>query len=83
MLKKIALATALLGFMATPALAGHCPKDAKAIEAALAKATNLSDADKAAITAMKDEGMALHNAGDHRASEAKLAEAMRMILTGM
>ncbi len=83
MLKKIALATALLGFMATPALAAHCPKDAAAIEAALAKATNLSDADKAAISALKDEGMALHNAGDHRASEAKLAEAMRMILTGM
>jgi hypothetical protein len=83
MLKKIALATALLGFLATPALAGHCPADAKAIEAALAKATNLSDAQKAEVTALKDEGMALHNAGDHRASEAKMAEAMRKILLEM
>ena len=83
MLKKFALATAMLGFLATPALAGHCPADGKAIEAALAKATNLSDADKAEITALKDEGMALHSAGDHRASEAKMAEAMRKILLGM
>ena len=83
MLKKIALATALLGFLATPALAGHCPADAAAIDAALAKATNLDAGQKAEITALRDEGMALHNAGDHRASEAKLAEAMRKILLGM
>ena len=83
MLKKIALATALLGFMATPALAAHCPADAAAIDAALAKSTSLSDAQKAEISALKDEGMAQHNAGDHRAAEATLAEAMRKILTEM
>jgi len=83
MIRKIALATALLGFLATPALAAHCPADARAIEAALAKATNLSDAQKAEITAQKDEGQALHTARDQRPFEAKMAEAMRMILLEM
>lgn len=79
MLKKIALAAAALGFLATPALAAHCPADAQAIEAALPK-SSLSDAEKAEISALKDEGMAQHNAGDHRAAEATLARAMRMLL---
>jgi hypothetical protein len=83
MIKKTALAAAFLALTAAPALAAHCPKDAAAIEAALAKATNLSDAQKAEITELKEQGMSQHNAGDHRAAEATLAEAMRKILTEM
>ena len=79
MIKKTALAFALLAFSAVPALASHCPLDAKAIEAALAK-SSLSDAKKAEIAALKDEGMALHKAGNHHDSEATLAKAMRMLL---
>ena len=67
-------------FIATPALANHCPMDAAAIDAALAK-MDVSDEVKTQVTALKDEGMALHEAGNHDESEAKLAEAMRMLLT--
>jgi|SRR5687767_10126554 hypothetical protein len=66
--------------IATPALANHCPMDAAAIDAGLAKMT-VSDQIKAEVTALKDEGMALHAAGNHAESEAKLAEAMRKLLT--
>ena len=81
MLKKTALAAVLLAFTAAPALASHCPLDAKAIEAGLAK-SSLSDAKKAEIEALKEEGMAQHTAGDHRAAEATLAKAMRELLLG-
>ncbi|MGR3593083.1 MAG: hypothetical protein ACU0B9_07210 [Limimaricola soesokkakensis] len=73
-------AFALLGLMATPALAGHCPQDAAAIEHALDTMT-ISDEDRAEISALKEEGMALHEAGDHAGSEAMLADAMRRLLT--
>lgn len=83
MLRKTMLAGAALMLLATPALAHHCPKDAAAIEAGLAKAAKLTDAQKADITALKDKGMAAHNSGDHAAAEATLAEAMRMLLNEM
>jgi len=82
MFKKTVLASVLLALTATPALASHCPKDAAAIDAALPK-SKLSDADKAEVNALKEKGMALHNAGNHRESEAALAEAMRKLLMGM
>ncbi|MEQ8354563.1 MAG: hypothetical protein RH942_03425 [Kiloniellaceae bacterium] len=78
MLKNTALAAVMLAFMATPALAARCPADAKAIEADLAAST-LSDAEKAEITALKDEGMAQHAAGDHGAAVATLAKAMSQL----
>jgi len=81
MFKKTALAAVVLALSAAPALAAHCPADAKAIEAALAK-SSLSEAEKAEITAMKDEGMKQHAAGDHRTSEATMAKAMRQLLLG-
>ena len=65
MLRRSILAAAVVTLMATPALAHHCPADSKAIDAALAVST-LSDAVKAENTALKDQGLALHNAGDHR-----------------
>jgi len=80
MIRTTMLAAATLAFLATPALAGHCPKDAKAIEAGLAK-SSASAGTKKKITALKDEGMKLHSAGKHRQSEAKLAEAMQMLRT--
>ncbi|MHA1158865.1 MAG: hypothetical protein ACTSP2_09025 [Alphaproteobacteria bacterium] len=81
MLRRTILATAVVTLFATPALAHHCPADAKAIEAALA-VSSLSAAAKAEITALKDQGMALHTAGDHHESEHVLADAMRRVLAG-
>lgn len=81
MIRRMFLAAAATLLLATPALAGHCPKDAAAIDAYLAKAS-VSDTLKAEVTALKDKGMELHNAGNHAESEATLAEAMRMLLNG-
>jgi len=76
---RILTATAAFFLLAAPALAAHCPRDAAAIEAGLSKSA-LGDAEKAEISAMKDQGMQLHGAGDHRGSEAILADAMRRLL---
>ena len=82
MLRKTLLAGAALMLAATPALAFHCPKDAKAIEAGLAK-SSLGGAQKAEIAALKDQGMSLHGAGKHDEGQKVLADAMRRLLTGM
>lgn len=79
MIRNTLSAFAVLALMATPALAGHCPADAAAIEHAL-PTSNLSDAEKAEVEALKDQGMEQHAAGNHRESEALLAEAMRRLL---
>jgi len=76
-LPLIAAAVTLL--FAGAAVAGHCPKDAKAIDHAL-QSSKLDEAGKAKVMALRDEGMALHKSGSHRESEAKMAEAMRMLL---
>jgi hypothetical protein len=70
---------ALLALASTPALAAHCPQDAAAIDHALPLST-LGDEEKAEIEALRDEGMALHEAGNHAESEAVLADAMRRLL---
>lgn len=80
MIRNTLSAFAILAVMATPALAAHCPLDAAAIEQALPN-SSLSEEQKAEVTRLKEEGMELHNAGNHRESEAVLAEAMRMLLT--
>ena len=82
MLNKFALAAAAMLLTATPALAHHCPMDAAAIDHALTVA-NVGDDVKAQVTALKDKGMAEHNAGDHAAAETTLAEAMRLLLNSM
>ena len=75
------LITAVLLTLVTTgiAVAGHCPKDAKAIEQALSR-TNMSPVGKQNIRTKVDRGMQLHRSGDHRKSEAILAEAMREVL---
>ncbi|MEF2550260.1 hypothetical protein VQ042_02660 [Aurantimonas sp. A2-1-M11] len=78
-MKWIALAVTST-LLATPALAAHCPMDAAAVEAGLAK-MEVSEELETEVTALKDEGMALHEAGSHDEAEAKLAEAMRKLLT--
>jgi hypothetical protein len=79
MLRTSAGLISALMVLTTPVVAGHCPMDAAAIDAALQKLT-VSDEVKTQVTALRDEGMELHEAGDHAASEAKLAEAMRTLL---
>lgn len=61
------------------AFAGHCPKDAKAIDHGL-QSSKVDMTTAKDIKALRDEGMKLHNAGKHRESEKALAEAMRKLL---
>ena len=81
------LVTATIGSLllvaaALPAHAFHCPADVKAIDHALPK-SNLSAQQKTEVQKLRDEGEALHNAGKHKESVGKLAEAMRIILNNM
>jgi len=79
MFKRILLTTAITLALSTPALASHCPMDAKAIDAGLEN-TQLDDTQKSEVMALRDEGMKLHNSGEHRQAEQTLAKAMRMLL---
>lgn len=80
MLKTIVLAAGLTVFLAAPAFAGHCPADAKAIDHALS-VMNVSASVKAEVTALRDEGMALHASGDHADAEDSMSKAMRILLS--
>ena len=80
-MKKYIIASSLLLFSSV-ALAGHCPADAKAIDAGLSKVT-LSDEIRSQVTALRDKGMSEHTAGDHGSSEKTLAEAMRLLLSNI
>ena len=80
MLKKAVLAALAISIFAAPALAGHCPKDAKAIDHALG-VLKVSDDVKKSVGALKDQGLALHKAGKHAESEDTLSEAMRTLLS--
>ena len=82
MLKKLLLTIVLTTALATPALAGHCPADAKAIDHALS-VLNVADDVRAQVVALKDKGMALHNSGSHADSEDILSEAMRILLNAV
>lgn len=73
------LAAAVLLAFAGPALAFHCPADIKAIDHALPK-SNLSAAQKAEVTKLRNEGEAQHKAGKHKEAVDTLAKAMRMLL---
>jgi len=77
-MKHLTLAAAIT-LLASPLLAGQCPADIAAIDAALAAGTELSEADLATVQELRDEGQALHDGGDHDASVATLAEAKALL----
>lgn len=60
------------------AFAFSCPKEMKAIDAALPKA-KLTDAQKADVTKYRAEGEALHKAGKHQDSVDTLAKAKKIL----
>lgn len=77
-MKHLTLAAAFT-LLASPLLAGQCPADIAAIDAALAAGTDLSEADLATVQELRDEGQSLHDSGDHDASVQTLAEAKAML----
>jgi hypothetical protein len=72
-MKHLALA-AVLALGSTAALAGRCPADMKAIDAALPKA-KLNVARTAEVKKLRAEGEQLHKAGKHAESMAALGKA--------
>ncbi|MEE8245676.1 MAG: hypothetical protein V3S87_00290 [Alphaproteobacteria bacterium] len=79
--RSLIVAAVWVAFSA-PAYAFYCPKTAKAIDAALPKAS-LSADQSAQVKQLRDKGMAQHNSGDHKGGVISLAEAARIILNSM
>jgi hypothetical protein len=77
MIKRMLFAAAALALMATPALAGQCPKDMQAIDAAVKAGKGAQAMDK--IKALRAEGESLHKAGKHKESVEKLAQAKKLL----
>lgn len=77
MLRTVFVAT-LLSLTPVAAFANQCPSMMSAIDAALPNA-QLSEADRVKVAELRAKGEQEHQAGDHAASEASLAEAMRLL----
>jgi len=77
-MKKLLTALAITALMTGTAFANACPMHVKKIDDALASST-ASDEVKTQAQALRDEGQALHDSGDHAGSMAKLAEAEALL----
>jgi len=77
MRKSLIIAALAIGF-ATPVFASQCPKDMKAIDAALPTA-KLSAADKTKVMELRKTGEDQHKAGKHPDSVKTLGEAKKML----
>ena len=77
-MKKLLTAIALSAFLSGTAFAASCPMQVKKIDDALASSTASAEV-KAQAQALRDEGEALHTAGNHAESVAKLAEAQTLL----
>ena len=75
-MKYLALITTLA--LATPAIAGQCPMDMAEIDKAMEEAS-LSASEMAAVKELRALGEEQHEAGDHAASVATLAEAKEIL----
>ncbi|MGW8182390.1 MAG: hypothetical protein ACWGMT_00355 [Burkholderiales bacterium] len=76
-LSSIVLAASLV-LASSAALAFHCPKDMKQIDAALPNA-KLSSAQMAEVKQLRADGERLHKAGKHQESVDTLAKAKKML----
>ena len=76
-MKRIALSM-MLAFAASTALAGNCPNEWKAIDAALPKA-KLDDKQMAEVKKLRAEGEKLHKDGKHSESMATLGKAKKIL----
>lgn len=77
-MNKMFAAGLALAFLATPAVAGECPKLWAQIDKAL-KTAELSDEHRAHVAGLRKKGEKRHKAGDHAASEAALNEALKIL----
>lgn len=76
-LKSLPVIALLL--ISVPAFAGSCPKDMKAIDAALAENPAVSPSKLDRIKELRELGETQHKSGKHADSVATLHEAMGML----
>ena len=69
---------AILAFAGSTALASQCPKDMKAIDAAMSNA-KLSGAQMSEVKKYRAEGETLHKTGKHQESVSTLAKAKKIL----
>ena len=69
---------AIVALATAPALAGNCPVDMKAIDAALPKA-KLNDKQAAEVKKLRADGERLHKEGKHGESMAALGKAKTIL----
>lgn len=69
----------VLALAAGTAYAHNCPNEMKAIDAKLATAPKLGDADLAKVKSLRSEGEAAHKAGKHDDSMKALGEAKKIL----
>lgn len=79
MIKRTLAAAAVLMLASAPAFASHCPKDVKAIDAALGMHPKLTSAQMSEVKALRDKGEMLHKSGKHAASIEELHKAMKIL----
>ena len=72
----LAIAALVTAGLSAPAFAGSCPKDMKAIDAALSKMPNKKTPE---IASLRARGEAQHKSGDHKGSVKTLHQAMVML----
>lgn len=77
-MKTILTAFVLVG-ASSLALAHGCPGEMKAIDAKLATAPKLSEADLAKVKQLRADGEAAHKAGKHDDSMKALGEAKKLL----
>jgi hypothetical protein len=72
-MKQVLIALIVTVGFASPALAGHCPKDANLIKQTLAGQSNEE------AKSLLDKGVALHSSGKHKESLEALHQAMEIL----
>ncbi len=81
-MKKIAISMLTAAFVTafgSVAFAASCPKDMKAIDAALGKTPQLSSTQMTEVSQLRASGEVKHKAGDHAGSVADLHKAMEIL----
>jgi hypothetical protein len=76
---KTILTAFVLAGASSLALAHGCPGEMKAIDAKLATAPKLSEADLAKVKQLRADGEAAHKAGKHDDSMKALGEAKKLL----
>lgn len=70
---------AVLAVASGTAVAFHCPKDMKEIDAALSKGPDISAAQLQEVRQLRAQGEELHKAGKHQESVDKLGRAKQIL----